>query len=544
MPTRTTVLTRLAALVPAWMILAAPDVSAREVPITILHTTDLHGRMVNVLPESEETPPESGLLRLATLIAHERAARPRALLVDCGDTFQGSPESLATKGQVILDAIRYLRYDAWVMGNHEFDFGLAQAAAWQAAMPASCAILGANLHSRPGAPVPVLPRVQPFVIREVDGVRIALVGLTTPGIPSWLLPDYLGDLLVTRSLDELRNILPAVRAARPDVLILLAHQGIRPERDNASEVTAIAREVPEFDIILGGHTHEAIPSMDLGGVLFSQAGCHGAFLGVVELVYDTGARRVVRKSARLEPVTAETPTDPGLQRRCADVLKKVEAGLAASVGRLAGPLDAEPGWEGNSGAERLLRAVIADASHAEVVVHGTLSRAGLPEGPVTERDIWKIVPFENRIGVLSLTTAELRPILDEICGRGARGRGMGLWGLWVEADPEAPAGERIVRIALPDGRTPHPRRRFRVAFNSHALASGGTRFPALRAAWDNPEARAELLPVLTRDLVRAYLIKNNPFDPTTLPASGLSRVRRQPEKANRPAEEIPAGSTR
>ena len=154
-----------------WLVLPAIAV-AREVPITILHTCDLHG---NILPvESYEGQTNlGGFARCATAIRQVRAEHPNALLIDAGDTFQGAAVSYLSDGKVMVRLLNQLRYDAWVWGNHEFDWGLVKltACAELAEMP----ILAANLHGTSS----IAAQVRPYRIVEVDGVKVGIIGLTT-----------------------------------------------------------------------------------------------------------------------------------------------------------------------------------------------------------------------------------------------------------------------------------------------------------------------------------------------------------------------------
>jgi len=497
---------------------AASLAFAREVPITLLQTTDLHGRIVNPIPERPGDLPEAGLLRMASLIAAVRAETPNVLLVDCGDTVQGTPYSRETGGRLMIRAMEYLRYDAWTFGNHEFDWGLDALRALHDAT--SLPMVVANIGVRSGAEHP-LPKIQPYVIRVVDGVRVAIVGLTTPGIPNWLLPEFLGPLTFQRSVPALEAVLPRVRAERPDVLVLLVHQGWRPTDDFANEVNAVAGAFREFDVILGAHTHERVEGRDVAGIFYHQSGYHGHYLGRVDLVYDTVARKVVRRAGRLLPVTAETPVDPGLQALIGGDVERRIAALDRAVGRAGAPLPGVSRPAGLSATAALLRAAIAEASGAEIVLHGALTDAALEAGPIRERDLWRIVPYENRIGTALLTFGELREILDENAGLLGSRSFLGVSGLNAVLREGAPAGERVGKMTLPDGSSPHARKRFKVAFNSYTLASGGSRFARLREIVRRPESRFELTEIDTREAVRSYVRQRSPLTPAENPAEGL-----------------------
>lgn len=527
-------------------LVAFASAGAAEVRLTILHTTDLHGRLTNSVPEGLELP-TAGLLRIATLVRRIRAENPNTLLVDCGDTMQGTPDGRLTSGRLMREAMRRTGYDAWLPGNHEFDWGLAPLR--EALDDAPCPVLGAlNIRARPGTTHP-LPSLRTHLVRDVGGVRVLIAGLTSPGIPGWLLPEYLGNLTFDRSVPALERAMPSLRAEHADLMVLMMHQGLRPEFENGvNEAGSTAAQFPEFAVILGGHSHEAIESAGAGPALYTQAGFHGQWLGRVDLVYDTARHRLVSRRARLLSVDDLVPPDPEVEAAVGPGLREALAPLDDGVGRLETPL-APPrddagegaGLPGSGGVARLLRAAMAAASGAQVVLHGTLSDAGLEAGPVRERDLWRIVPFENRIGVARLNLRELRAVLEESLAQAADRHRSGVSGLVVEVQPDAPAGSRVGRITLPDGTIPHSALRIPTAFNSYMLASGGGRFPVLREITQRPESRLELTATDTRDAVRAFLRARPPLREADLPPEGIRFVGAAPAApaAREPATAAP-----
>jgi len=204
------------------------SVSAREVPVVILHTCDLHG---NILPtESYEGQTNlGGIARCATVIRQIRQHEKNVLLVDAGDTMQGTAVSFLTGGQVMVRCLNEMHYDSWTWGNHEFDWGLDKlaAAAEQAEMP----IVVANVREAKGDANSVsrriVSRLKPYIVRETDGVRVGIIGLDTPGVPSWSRPRLIPGLEFLDSVDTLRRVIPEARAAGAQVLVLVCHQGYR-----------------------------------------------------------------------------------------------------------------------------------------------------------------------------------------------------------------------------------------------------------------------------------------------------------------------------
>ncbi len=168
---------------------AAAALESDSVCISILHTTDLHG---HVLPTSDYngTPDRGGLARCVTQIRRWRRQNPNSILIDVGDVYQGTEVSLRNKGDLMIDLFNYLKYDAWVIGNHEFDWGIEpfQQALQKSVMP----VLAANiaLEGKPAGEHPdlthPLAKIQPFILKEIAGIKLAIIGITTPGMAFWL----------------------------------------------------------------------------------------------------------------------------------------------------------------------------------------------------------------------------------------------------------------------------------------------------------------------------------------------------------------------
>jgi len=386
---------------------------AREVPITILHTCDLHG---NILPvESYEGEPNlGGFARCATAIHQIRSERPNVLLVDAGDTIQGAAVSYLSDGKVMVRLLNQLRYDAWIWGNHEFDWGLEKltACAELAEMP----VLAANLHGTG----PIAARVKSYRIVEVDGVKVGIIGLTTLGIPSWSRPQLIAGLRFEDSVETLRTVVPAIRHEGAEVIVLVVHQGYREDGDDhANQVNAIARHFPEVDAVIGAHTHRNFPEFKIDNVLYTQAAYHGIRLGLVDLVYDTIAGQVTRRESQTILMDDRFTINPAMLNACAPELERAKKTLCSVIGEATGDFDVRDAPKRETAMHNLIFESIASALSyrnikVDAIVHGILEkRMMLKPGPVTVGDVWRAVPYENTIGVCYLNEAELREILDE-----------------------------------------------------------------------------------------------------------------------------------
>ncbi len=492
-----------------WLAILLP-VCGREVPITILHTTDLHG---TILPTTdyEGNTDVGGLVRCATAIARVRAEQPNTLLVDAGDLFQGTPVSWLTDGKVMVKALNALRYDAWVIGNHEFDWGLAKLTGCVAL--AQMPVLAANMEGLPG--------IESFVIREVEGVKVGIVGLTTPAIPSWSRPRLIAGLRFIDSVTVLKELLPAVRKAGAAVLVLVAHQGYRESGDDhANQIVAIARAFPEIDVIIGAHTHRDFPEQKVAGVLYTQAAYYGIRLGRVDLVFDTEKRMVTRRTARTLTMDGSIPFDTNLLVAVSGELAAADKYAAEVVGTATAAFELRGAPKRETPVHELLCVAIAESLAArgvavDGVLHGVLSaKSELAKGPVTMADIWRVVPFENFIGVAELSVAELTAILDENAGVFEKKEFRGFWGLRTVIDPKAAAGKRVLSLRRADGAELAAEARLRVAFNSYDLASAGRRCPKLREIVDRPTSRLVELELTTREALTEYMRRHVQISPS------------------------------
>lgn len=479
-----------------WLILVA-SAWAREVRFTVLHTTDLHGEVDN-------------LARCATLIGEVRGTEKHVLLVDNGDTIQGSAVSWLTGGEVMIRLLNALRYDAWVIGNHEFDWGLDKLTNClaRATMP----VLAANAVG--------LPELKSFLLREVDGVKVALIGLTTPGIPNWSRPRLIPGLQFADSLETLRRVLPAARAAGAQVFVLVVHQGYKERGDDhANQVRAIAGRFPELDVIIGGHTHREFHGMRLGRSRYTQAGFHGRHLGRVDLVFDTEKRRLVSVRSRLLPVAENVPADQNVLALARNDLERARKYLATPLGEAAEDFLARGAPKQETPLQNLLCRAVAAALQergvkVDAVVHGLLNaRESLAKGPITIADVWRIVPYENTVGVAQLRLPQLREILDENAGAYEKPEFRGIWGLRWRFDPKRKEPPRTVELKRADGQEIGEPETLAVAFNSYELASGGLRWRKLREIADLPETRLMEYEIGTREAVIELIRRERTLTP-------------------------------
>ncbi len=500
----------LASALPSWS--RAAGVPAQDlVTISILHTTDLHG---HILPTTDYDgrPDLGGLARCATQIHRWRRENPHSLLLDIGDVYQGTQFALSDEGRSMIDLFNLLRYDAWIIGNHEFDWGIDPflRAVARSQMP----VLAANTlcEGQPTGQVRdarhPFAKIRPFILREFAGVRLAVIGLTTPGMPYWFLPSFLEGIEFPDPVESARHALRQARAAGADAIVLAGHMGLkeRTEGDDfANCLIALTAEFPETAVLIAGHTHQHIPRRLTNGVLLTQADHFGIHLGRVDLIFDRNSKKLLERAARTELMDSRHALDPVIMSRTQPRRDRAAEVMAEPVGELVDTLSARAAPGVPSDVERLIAAAVTETLSGrgleiDGVFHGLFGDRAFRKGYKTIGDLWEILPYENYLVTGELTPLELRVIMEEVFqGRERRsltGFAMSVAGTGKEA--------RVANLRAADGRPLDPARRYRIAFNTFDSRSAGHRFMKLRSILERPESNCVFHPVQTREALIDY----------------------------------------
>jgi 2',3'-cyclic-nucleotide 2'-phosphodiesterase / 3'-nucleotidase len=471
----------------------------RRVSLTLLSTTDLHG---HIFPEDDFTgrPANWGLAKVATLIRGIRAEHPNVLLLDCGDTIQGSAlaymsaRRLADRPNPMMAAMNELNYTAMSLGNHEFNFGLDVLS--KARHEAKFPLLAANLR-RTGAGNP--PEVEPYVIRTVAGVRVGIVGFVTPGVVHWEMPENYRGFEFEGILHAARRVIPEVRA-KSDLVVVIMHSGLRvdpktgkPLADDRAPgenaVGDLAEKVPGIDLIFYGHTHLELAGQSLNKVLLAQANYWGRSLAEADVLMETsdkGDWRVIEKSSRTIPVTGETPADAKIVAMAQPYEDATQAWLGKVVGKVPVELTAETARIEATPLLSLLHRAQMRKAEADVSLATVFSTAvRFPAGNVTVRQIFSLYPYDNTLFTVEMTGAQLKEALEHSASfypawPQKEGEPIRLPGYEADSaegvdyvmDLAQPAGQRIRDIVF-HGSPLLPEQKIKVAINHYRYYGGG-----------------------------------------------------------------------
>ena len=391
-----------------------------------------------------------GFAHLATLIRQVRASRPDALLLDGGDTWQGSATALWTNGQDMVDAAKLLRVD--MMSAHwEFTLGAARVQEIvENDLKGSIAFLAQNIKTADfGDPV-----FEPYAMRRMNGVPVAVIGQAFPYTPIANPRHFIPDWSFGIQEEHLQKVVDEVRAKGAQVVVLLSHNGMDVDLKMATRVTGI-------DAILGGHTHDGVPVPVIarnrsGQTLVTNAGSNGKFLGVLD--FDVRAGQVQGFRYKLLPVFANLlPADAAMQAHIDGVRAPFRAKLDETLAVSAGLLYRRGNFNGTW--DQLILDALMDVKGAEIAFSpGFRWGTSLLPGQAITRDLMmdQLAITYPSTTLTDMTGETIKTILEDVCDNlfnpdpyyQQGGDMVRVGGLEYTCTPGATAGARISDMRL------------------------------------------------------------------------------------------------
>jgi 2',3'-cyclic-nucleotide 2'-phosphodiesterase (5'-nucleotidase family) len=489
-----------ARLTPAPLDLAASNLStsAADVELVVAATTDTHGRLRSWDYYAGAPEPARGLTRIATIVDSLRTTNPgRVVLVDAGDLLQGNPMTYVA-ARIANDSIRphpvaaamnAMAYDAAAIGNHEFNYGVPtlRRMIGDARFP----LLAANAYTPDGRHA-----FTAWKMIERQGVKIALVGGTTPGSNVWDRDNLAGRVVVRDMVPSLRDAVRDARAAGADVVVALLHSGLNEPSsyDTTTGVASenvsarVAHDVPGIDLLVYGHSHKELADSIIGGTLLMQPKNWATSLAVARLrLTRDGARwRVVDKRSTLVPAAGHIEN--------AAVLAATDVAHRATVAYVTQPIGSTAvAWRADSA--RVVETPLIDfildverqATGAQLASTAAFSLdANLRAGLVTIAQLAALYPYDNTLRKIWITGRQLRDYL-EYSARYFRADASGavgvdpsipgfnfdiVGGADYTIDVSKPVGRRITRLEY-QGRAIAPTDSFTFALNNYRQTGGG-----------------------------------------------------------------------
>jgi 2',3'-cyclic-nucleotide 2'-phosphodiesterase (5'-nucleotidase family) len=357
-------------------------------PLTILHSNDLHAQL---MPNPDGL---GGFAWLAAEVRRQRAGCAHCIYLSAGDLVQGTPVSTIYHGDPVYKLANLLGFDAATLGNHEFDYG------WKAiqgfARIAHFPLLSANVESADGH----FLTGRGYVIRNVGGVRVAIIGLVMSDLAgNFSTAEQVGPFQVKSVFDTIHRAAAELRG-RADLIVALGHFNLDEARD-------ILAKAPEVSIAIVGHGHDGFPAMRQSGHRYAvELKAFGVELGRLDVKFDMTKHEIASAEWKRIPIDSHAITPA---RDVAEEVSKWEAKVSRIV-------DVPIGEAKHAFSKEQLRPLIEQAMAAATgadfafITTGDI-RTTLPQGKLLARQIWNILPFEDRIVTGHFKGRELPPAI-------------------------------------------------------------------------------------------------------------------------------------
>lgn len=376
----------------------------------ILHWNDLHARnqMLSGSRKDSATGEKTEYIYggISNMLGYINKFRnDKSLVLNGGDDYQGTPISTLTRGNSQIELLNLFGLDAFVLGNHEFDYG--QYTLDSSLANAKFDVLSANVYLKSKGRTMGLP----YTVKTVNGIKCGIIGITAPDLLTLTLPKNMTDIRMLDVDSVMNSAISTLKNQECDVIIVLSHSGVEFDKELASKFHK------DVDIIVGGHSHTPLfKPVVHDGVMIVQAGSYSRWLGVAELEIDAEKDTVLTFSGRLvETVLDSTLYDRSAQSKVDELLATIGPELKRVIGRL------EVDWTRSYSSESNLGQWEADAIRKKMNTDVAFMNAGglrkdLQQGEITVGDIWEINPFGNTIVIFEVKGSTLKQMMKNNIG--------------------------------------------------------------------------------------------------------------------------------
>ena len=447
----------------------------REVHLTLLSINDFHGALESTRKDRDSGRLLGGGAALATAINRKRLTNPEGtLLLDAGDTLHGTALSNLTEGRAVIEFLNLVGLDAAAVGNHEFDWGVG--VLLERMEEANFPFLVANMTEKSTGTAPQWAK--PYEVFEVQGVRVAVIGLSTVSTPETTLPSYVRDYDFLDPASIANRLVEEILPGQADLVVLLCHLGLfwGDGESSRGELAQVAKRVNGVAAIVAGHTHQLFAGK-LSGIPTVEALASGAFLGRIDLVFDVDHRKVLSSQVRTQKILADSiEPDPDVEALVARYREDLDDLIQQVIG------EADSAIARRAGGESAMGNLVVDGWHSQVDADFVFQnpggiRSSFEAGPITFEDLYRVMPFDNTVVTVQMSGAEIETLLEQAV---EENRFLEVAGLRYSVDRAQPVGSRVtITPPLEAERT------YEVSINSF-MAEGGDGLTILDR---RPEAR-------------------------------------------------------
>jgi 5'-nucleotidase/UDP-sugar diphosphatase len=448
--------------------------AGQETRLRILYLNDFHGYAEPHRPVGSSEA-IGGIAHLAAAVNRLRVGQP-TLLLAAGDMIQGNQWANFFQGASVLRVMNTLGFDALVVGNHEFDFG--QEVLKQRIGEAAFPVLGANVEG--------LPEIRPYVLKEIEGWKVLIIGVVTEDTPVMTHPKNVAGLAFLSPESTIQRILTA-HAPEADLVIVLSHLGLPADRK-------LAQQVKGIHLIVGGHTHTRIEQpLRVNGTWIVQAWEHGKVLGCLDLMISKSGSRL--SEGRLIDIKPGGEPDKAVSALVDETSRRVKAELEEVIGEALVDLEGQGARRQETNLGDLLTDILRAETGADLaVLNGGGIRTDIPQGPIQIKTVLDVLPFNNFPVVLRLSGKEIKEVLEQgvsdLGGHG--GKFLQVSGLRLVYRQSARPGSRVQEVRI-NGQPLDPDREYLLATNDF-LAAGGDGFSVFKKAFPDEASSPDWKP--------------------------------------------------
>lgn len=520
--------------------------------ITILETTDTHGV---ILPYDfiEKKEMDVSLAGVSSYLKKVRDKNASVILLDDGDNLQGQPPVYyynfidTISPHLNAEVMNFLDYDAGTVGNHDIEAG--HSVYDRLVKEYNFPLLAANAVNKSSGK----PYFNPYTIIEKNGIKVAVFGLITPGVPDWLPPELYAGIEFRDMLETAKKYMPVILKEKPDLVIGLFHSGWDDRGDKTVEgshfdengCSSIAWNVPGFDIILCGHNHNVVNKKVINSagdsVLIMEGGSRSEKIARADVTFYTDkTNRKKRRSVTGKVINIDNySSDPEFVKKFASQEKVLLEYVNKVIATSESTISSRDSYFGSSPFVDMIHSIQLDITHADISFAAPMSfDVKISEGPVTVGDMFKLYRFENLLYTMSMSGSEVKRYLEfsysgwlntmkspddhllkfrigddgkpvltngEVWLRNQPYNFDSAAGIDYTVDVSKPEGKRVLIKSLSDGRPFDMKKTYIVAVNSYRGNGGGGLLTA-GAGIPKSELSKRLIKSTERDL-RYYILK-------------------------------------
>ncbi len=449
--------------------------------VNILEQSGFHGYLEpHHEPGEFGDGPVGGAAWHSTEIRAQRKELGELLLLSGGDIFTGPELAMRFDGKPVIDVMNHDHYDSWTLGNHDLDKG--QKALAELIRRAEFPVLAANLELADGTPVwetdHILHDVKPFIVKEIGGAKVGVIGLMKPDTAQLSRPDNVAGLKFSDAKETLQKVVPVlIEQEHPDVVVL-HYQYLHEASQLCPLIRSLSLETAGYApyvVAVGGHGyHEGEIQKQGDGWMAVESTDRGVSLNLLQLQLDKVSHKLVGYEHDYLPVLPdETLPDPEI----IDILDKYREQLADeredyTLGVARGDFPRRKDTDGPAGSLVTDAMRVKTGADIAFLAGGTI-KSSLYRGPIAMSTLEEVLPFDDKIVTVTLKGRDILKALEESVDPAyGSGKVLQMSGLKVYYDPDLPAGHRVMKVLLEGDKPLELDKDYRVSIDDFLYAGG------------------------------------------------------------------------